>query len=111
MKYKNGDIKTTLLNKELVQVLEEKLGVKGIQLIKQGNRGILDAVREQWSDGYNTLAIAPREVIVYERNVVINELLDKAGVKLHILKEGELSRGRGGPRCMSMPMNRDKVIW
>ncbi|EHL14527.1 arginine deiminase [Peptoanaerobacter stomatis] len=111
LKYKNGDIKTTLLNKELVQVLEEKLGVKGIQLIKQGNRGILDAVREQWSDGYNTLAIAPREVIVYERNVVINELLDKAGVKLHILKEGELSRGRGGPRCMSMPMNRDKVIW
>ncbi|EJU19908.1 arginine deiminase [Peptoanaerobacter stomatis] len=111
LKYKNGEIKTTLLNKELVQVLEEKLGVKGIQLIKQGNRGILDAVREQWSDGYNTLAIAPREVIVYERNVVINELLDKAGVKLHILKEGELSRGRGGPRCMSMPMNRDKVIW
>ena len=111
LKYKNGDIKTTLLNKELVQVLEEKLGVKGIQLIKQGNRGILDAVREQWSDGYNTLAIAPREVIVYERNVVINELLDKAGVKLHILNEGELSRGRGGPRCMSMPMNRDKVIW
>lgn len=111
LKYKNGDIKTTLLNKELVQVLEEKLGVKGIQLIKQGNRGILDAVREQWSDGYNTLAIAPREVIVYERNVVINELLDKAGVKLHILKEGELSRGRGGPRCMSMPMNRDKVVW
>ena len=111
LKYKNGDIKTTLLNKELVQVLEEKLGVKGIQLIKQGNRGILDAVREQWSDGYNTLAIAPREVIVYERNVVINELLDKAGVKLHILKEGELSRGRGGPRCMSMPMNRDKVLW
>ena len=111
LKYKNGEIKTTLLNKELVQVLEEKLGVKGIQLIKQGNRGILDAVREQWSDGYNTLAIAPREVIVYERNVVINELLDKAGVKLHILKEGELSRGRGGPRCMSMPMNRDKVLW
>ena len=111
LKYKNGEIKTTLLNKELVQVLEEKLGVKGIQLIKQGNRGILDAVREQWSDGYNTLAIAPREVIVYERNVVINELLDKAGVKLHILKEGELSRGRGGPRCMSMPMNRDKVVW
>ncbi|WP_455090018.1 arginine deiminase [Peptoanaerobacter stomatis] len=111
LKYKNGEIKTTLLNKELIQVLEEKLGVKGIQLIKQGNRGILDAVREQWSDGYNTLAIAPREVIVYERNVVINELLDKAGVKLHILKEGELSRGRGGPRCMSMPMNRDKVIW
>jgi len=97
LKYKNGEIKTTLLNKELVQVLEEKLGVKGIQLIKQGNRGILDAVREQWSDGYNTLAIAPREVIVYERNVVINELLDKAGVKLHILKDIQVHKNTPFP--------------
>lgn len=107
--YKNNEINTELLNNDLKSVLEDKLGVDEITMIRQGKRGILDADREQWSDGYNTLAIAPREVIVYERNTVINELLDKNGVKLHTIKAGELSRGRGGPRCMSMPINRDSI--
>lgn len=107
--YKNNEINTELLNTDLKSVLEDKLGIDEITMIRQGKRGILDADREQWSDGYNTLAIAPREVIVYERNTVINELLDKNGVKLHTIKAGELSRGRGGPRCMSMPLNRDSI--
>lgn len=55
---------------------------------------MIDAEIEQWSDGYNTLAIGPREVVVYERNDAINELLYKNNVKLHKLVEGELSRGR-----------------
>ena len=107
--YKNNEINTKLLNTDLKSALEDKLGIDEITMIRQGKRGILDADREQWSDGYNTLAIAPREVIVYERNTVINELLDKNGVKLHTIKAGELSRGRGGPRCMSMPLNRDSI--
>ncbi|WP_425538109.1 arginine deiminase [Microaceticoccus formicicus] len=107
--YKNNEINTKLLNTDLKSALEDKLGIDEITMIRQGKRGILDADREQWSDGYNTLAIAPREVIVYERNTVINELLDKNGVKLHTIKAGELSRGRGGPRCMSMPINRDSI--
>lgn len=106
---KDGEIITKARDKNLKKTLEELLKIDEAILIEMGARGILDADREQWSDGYNTLAIAPREVIVYERNVVINELLDKNNVKLHMLKEGELSRGRGGPRCMSMPMNRDAI--
>lgn len=106
---KNGEIITKPRDKSLKKALEELLKIDEVTLLEKGERGILDADREQWSDGYNTLAIAPREVIVYERNGVINELLDKNNVKLHLLKEGELSRGRGGPRCMSMPINRDAI--
>ena len=67
----------------------------------------IDAAREQWSDGSNTLAIAPGEVVVYSRNYVTNRSLEEAGIKVHTIPSAELSRGRGGPRCMSMPLWRD----
>ena len=67
----------------------------------------IDAAREQWSDGSNTLAIAPGEVVVYSRNYVTNRSLEEAGVRIHTIPSAELSRGRGGPRCMSMPLWRE----
>ena len=70
---------------------------------------MVDAAREQWNDGSNTLCIAPGEVVVYSRNYVTNEILDKEGIKLNIISSSELSRGRGGPRCMSMPFIREKI--
>jgi len=57
--------------------------------------------------GSNVLTIAPGEVIAYDRNEVTNEQLDKNGVLVHTFSGSELSRGRGGPRCMSMPINRN----
>lgn len=92
--------------KKIKDILEECLDTN-ITLIPCGGGDKLDASREQWNDGSNTLAVAPREVIVYDRNIVTNQLLEKNGVKLHIIPSGELSRGRGGPRCMSMPIRRD----
>lgn len=106
---KDGEVVTSLEPKGLEEVLSKYLKVDHVKMIRQGHRGLIDATREQWSDGYNTLAIAPREVVVYERNQVINELLDKAGAKLHVISSGELSRGRGGPRCMSMPLFRESL--
>ena len=41
--------------------------------------------------------------------MVTNKLLEDNGVKLHIMKSGELSKGRGGPRCMSMPIFREDI--
>ena len=67
------------------------------------------AQREQWNDGSNTLAIAPGVVVTYERNHVTNDLLDKKGVKVLTIPSSELSRGRGGPRCMSCPVNREDL--
>ncbi|MDY0317303.1 MAG: arginine deiminase [Candidatus Izemoplasmatales bacterium] len=63
--------------------------------------------REQWNDGANTIVIRPGEVIVYERNHITNNLLEKHGIKIHKMPSSELSRGRGGPRCMSMPFIRE----
>ena len=75
-------------------------------LIACGSNSVIDAAREQWNDGSNTLAIAPGEVVVYARNYVTNEILKEAGIQIHEIPGSELSRGRGGPRCMSMPLIR-----
>lgn len=82
---------------------------RDIKLIKCGGGDEIIAAREQWNDGSNTLAIAPGEVVVYSRNYVTNSILEKEGVKLHVIPSSELSRGRGGPRCMSMPLIREDL--
>lgn len=82
---------------------------RDIELIKCGGGDEIIAAREQWNDGSNTLAIAPGEVVVYSRNYVTNEILEKEGIKLHVIPSSELSRGRGGPRCMSMPLVREDL--
>lgn len=94
-------------DKGTANLLKEALDVPKVTLIRGGGGDEVIAAREQWSDGSNTLAIAPGEVIVYHRNVVTNQKLREAGIKLHVLKGSELVRGRGGPRCMSMPLWRE----
>jgi arginine deiminase len=70
--------------------------------------GSLRAQREQWNDANNTLALAPGEVVAYERNVATNEVLDRAGVVVRTIPAYELPRGRGGPRCMTCPVRRER---
>ncbi|MDO5028463.1 MAG: arginine deiminase [Bacillota bacterium] len=109
LQLENGEIVTREESHIIEKVLMKFLEIDEVHLIREGSGTVMDAVREQWSDGYNTLAIAPREVVVYDRNTLTNAELDKFGAKIHVIKSGELSRGRGGPRCMSMPINRDDV--
>ncbi len=94
---------------ELEQILSKELGLPAVELIRCGGDDAMAAQREQWNDGSNTLAIAPATVITYERNYVTNELLEKKGIKVITMPSSELSRGRGGPRCMSCPVNRDDL--
>jgi arginine deiminase len=91
-------------------ILSKYLDIENIKLIRCGGKKGIDAGREQWNDGSNTLAISPGEVLVYSRNHVTNRLLESEGIKLHEVPSSELSRGRGGPRCMSMPLYRDKIM-
>lgn len=91
----------------LEDILKEHLQLDHVQLIPCGQGSEIDAAREQWSDGSNTLAIGPGEVVVYSRNHATNRALEEAGVRVHTIPSAELSRGRGGPRCMSMPLWRD----
>ena len=106
---KNGELQFKALRDELHKILALELGVPAVQLIRCGGGDLLAAQREQWNDGSNTLCIAPGTVVTYERNYVTNELLDKAGIKVLSVPSAELSRGRGGPRCMSCPVNRDDL--
>ena len=104
-----GDIKITEGKGSLEDILKKALGLDRIKLIKCGGNSIIDASREQWNDGSNTLCIAPGEVVVYSRNYVTNQILQEEGIKTYSMPSSELSRGRGGPRCMSMPIIREKI--
>ncbi|MFU8792605.1 MAG: arginine deiminase [Acholeplasmataceae bacterium] len=102
---KEDGILVTKVTDQLENILSKHLNKK-ITLIRCGGSDAITSVREQWNDGANTLAIAPGKVIVYDRNHVTNDILRKAGITVLEVKSSELSRGRGGPRCMSMPIHR-----
>lgn len=106
---KNGKMVISEEQGSLEDILKKYLNLDKISLIKCGGNSIIDAAREQWNDGSNTLCIAPGEVIVYSRNYVTNQVLQEEGIKTHIMPSSELSRGRGGPRCMSMPLIREDL--
>ena len=93
----------------LEDILKEHLQLDRVKLIPCGRGSEIDAAREQWSDGSNTLAIGPGEVVVYSRNYVTNRSLEEEGIRIHTIPCAELSRGRGGPRCMSMPLWREDL--
>jgi len=96
-------------SQDLKAVLKKELGLDDLDLIPTGNGDPIVAPREQWNDGSNTLAIAPGVVVTYDRNYVSNEMLRQHGLKVLETISSELSRGRGGPRCMSMPLVREDL--
>lgn len=95
--------------RDLEKVLREALHKESITLIECGNGDPIAAAREQWNDGSNTLAIAPGVVVTYDRNYVTNQALREAGLEVIEVAGSELGRGRGGPRCMSMPLVREDL--
>lgn len=93
----------------LMEALKEVLGLSELVLIPCGGGDVIASAREQWNDGSNTLAIAPGVVVTYDRNNVSNTLLREHGIEVIEVLSSELSRGRGGPRCMSMPIVRKDI--
>ncbi|MGO3732390.1 MAG: arginine deiminase [Vagococcus sp.] len=108
-KGENGKLDIVREEDTLEHILCKYLNLDKVHLIRCGGGNLTAAAREQWNDGSNTLTIAPGEVVVYDRNPITNKLLEEAGVKLNYVPGSELVRGRGGPRCMSMPLDREDI--
>lgn len=104
---KRGAVKVRRLDESAGAVLAEAVGVDRVQLLQCGGGDQIAAQREQWNDGSNALCLRPGTVIAYDRNYVTNDMMEEAGIRVLRIPSGELSRGRGGPRCMSMPLVRE----
>ena len=106
---RQGEVKVRSVTDSLTNLLKLELSLPAVELIRCGGEDLMAAQREQWNDGSNTLCIAPGKVVTYERNYVTNDILDKKGLTVLTVPSAELSRGRGGPRCMSCPVSRDDL--
>lgn len=104
-----GALRVKELNQPVPQVFAEHLGLDHVTMIQCGGQDRVASEREQWNDGSNTLCIAPGKVIVYDRNYITNAILRDHGIEVLEIPSSELSRGRGGPRCMSMPLVRESL--
>lgn len=107
--YEDGQLHIEQEFGELDKVLADALGVESVDLIRCGGDSLVAAGREQWNDGSNTLTVAPGVVVVYKRNTITNAILESKGIRLIKIGGSELVRGRGGPRCMSMPFEREDL--
>lgn len=100
-------IRARELTRPLEDIFKEKLELDSVSLIRCGGKDPIASEREQWNDASNTLCISPGVVAAYDRNIITNKILRDNGVTVLEMPSSELSRGRGGPRCMSMPLWRD----
>lgn len=109
--YTYYEITRSKTNKQvgLIKDILQKYVAPDVRTFVVGGGSPLRSKREQWNDGANSLAISPGKIIVYDRNKITNELLEKEGVEIIKIPSSELSRGRGGPRCMSMPLEREEL--
>lgn len=104
------DLNVKEINAPLSEILEKYLN-HPVKLIPCAGGDKVASEREQWNDASNTLCIAPGTVVVYDRNNVTNDVLKKEGINVIEIHGAELGRGRGGPRCMSMPLVREDIEW
>jgi arginine deiminase len=104
-----GDAPTSVVvepRPDLFAALADALDLDDLRIFTTGGDA-MEADREQWDDGNNVLALEPGVVVAYDRNVDTNTRLRKAGFEVITIEGFELSRGRGGARCMSCPIERD----
>ena len=93
-------------NHDLWKAIAEALEIDKVTILT-ADEDMRAAAREQWDDGTNFLAVSPGVVIGWDRNVTTNRMLSNNGIQVISVSGSELGRGRGGPRCMTCPIQRD----
>jgi len=106
---KDGEVRFSTITDSMADMLKKLLGLPAVKLIHVGGNDSMAAQREQWNDGTNTLCIEPGKIITYDRNYITNTVLESNGLEVITIPSAELSRGRGGPGCMSCSVNRDDL--
>ncbi|WP_291290324.1 arginine deiminase family protein [Enorma sp.] len=105
----DGELRVSCAEEELDEALKRLLHLPAVDLIPCAGGDPFWADYDQWSDGSNTLAVAPGVVCTYDRNWRTNDVLREHDIKVLEVPSGELCRARGGPRCMSMPLVREDL--
>jgi arginine deiminase len=104
----DGDdgVRGELSKRSFLDEVRDQLGITDLKVVTTGGDEF-EAERNQWDDGNNVVALAPGEIVCYERNEATNEKLVNAGIDIHPIAGQELGRGRGGGHCMTCPIFRD----
>jgi len=105
----SAPIRAEELHGPLERILGEALGLGTAAVIRCGGSDRITSDREQWNDGSNAFCVRPGTVVMYDRNRVTNEILAKQGIEVLEMPSSELSRGRGGPRCMTLALEREEL--
>lgn len=103
----SGHVHVRKFEGSLEEMLSSILGIDRVRLFACANGDYIASQREQWNDGSNTLALSPGKILTYDRNEVTNLMLKEEGFEVLEMPSYELSKGRGGPRCMTMPLVRE----